>query len=111
MPRGKRVLKEVAEEAKQTKKVKKPSARTTRSNKKMEDDVKKPTTKKRKTKAEGIIDLCIGQSSCNIYYDFAVSCTSNNAATDTVDTDLPPTKRAKAPAVNNDMVEAVEGKK
>ena len=36
---------------------------------------------------------------------------SNNAATDTVDTDLPPTKRAKAPAVNNDKVEAVEGKK
>ena len=53
MPRGKRVLKEVTEEAKQTKKVKKPSARGGRGSKKMEEGATKQTTKKRKTKAEG----------------------------------------------------------
>ena len=58
MPRGKRVLKEVTEE-KQTKIAKKPSTRGSRTNKKMETEVtsKTTTTKKRKTKAEGGINL------------------------------------------------------
>ena len=63
MPRGQRVLKELTdpEEAKQAKKAKKPSTRGGKSSKKMETGATKQTTKKRKTKAEGLV--CMGQSS------------------------------------------------
>ena len=47
------MLKELTEEAEQTKKAKKPSARGGKSKKKMEGEATKQTNKKRKTKAEG----------------------------------------------------------
>lgn len=50
------MLKEVTEEAKQTKKAKKPSARGGRGSKNMEDGATKQISKKRKTKAEGECD-------------------------------------------------------
>ena len=70
MPRGgKRVLKEVTVEAKQTTKAKKPSARGGRTGRKMEVEATKQTTKKRKTKAEGLV--CMGQSS---FRSLSISC-------------------------------------
>ena len=106
MPRGKRVLKEVTEEAKQTKKAKKPSARGGRGNKKMEERAtKQTTTKKRKTKAEGGWDT--GQSSHSMY-----SAVLHSTAEEPVENDVPPPKKPKAPAQSDQTngTEAVEGR-
>ena len=107
MPRGKRVLKEVTEEAKQTKKAKKPSARAGRSSKKMEDGATKQTTKKRKTKAEG---GCNG-SKFILYLHLILGLILYTAG-EPVENDVPPPKKAKAPAKSDQTngASAVEGR-
>ena len=105
MPRGKRVLKEVTEEAKQTKKVKKPSARGGRGSKKMEEGATKQTTKKRKTKAEG------GWDRSKFKFMVFQLC-FDSAAEEPVENDVPPPKKPKARTQNDQPngAEAIEGR-
>ena len=100
------MLKEVTEEAKQTKKAKKPSARGGRGSKKMEEGATKQTSKKRKTKAEGGWDR-------SKFTLIVFNCALIPTAEETVENDVPPPKKPKAPAQSDQTngTEAVEGKK